>query len=132
MGLFFENGDDNHEVASWVPDGSGDYVVLHESLGSLYGASGSTFAARHRDTLLAHMVPALSLATGQHAVGAFTPPNAPPRNFNLNSLQTGWPAERQGSDTTRNLWLHSDLREVAYLYTHKLPETIVALGGLKQ
>jgi hypothetical protein len=40
---------------------------------ALYNPStGSAFAQRHRDTLLAGMIPALSLVTGQDAVESFT------------------------------------------------------------
>ncbi len=129
---FFDPGNDGEEVASWVPasDGSGGYRVLREPLGLLYGQSGSAFASQHRDTLLARMIPAMSLAAGREAIEAFTPPNEPSRNLDMNEMKTSWPLARQGSNSTRDRWLHSDLRDVAFPYVRTLYGKLVELGAL--
>lgn len=130
---FFDPGDDGHEIASWVPanDGRGTYVVQRGSLDSLYGAGGSEFAARHRNTLLARMIPAMSLAAGRQVLRILGDP-VDRYNFDMNAMKNGWPAERQGSDDTKDRWQHGDLRDVAYLYTYKFPEKLVELGDLRQ
>ena len=91
---FFRPGDDGEQVASWVPalDGSSGYVILREPLGLLYGSTGSAFASRHRDTLLARMIPAMSLAAGSEPVEKFTRDAENERNFNMNDIKIGWPA----------------------------------------
>ena len=128
---FFEPGDDGEEVASWVPGTSGGpWVVLREPLGMLYGPDGSNFARRHRDTLLARMIPAMSLAAGRKAVEKLTPPNAPSHSFDMNGMRNGWPPGRQGSDATRDRWLHSDIRDVAFPYVQALYSELVELSGL--
>ena len=130
---FFDPGDPGQEVASWVPaPNDGGYAVLREPVGSLYGPDGSAFARRHRDTLLAQMIPAMSLAAGREAVEKFTRDAGAERNFDMNSVafrgeNFRWPAERSNTD-----WRHSDLREVAFPYVQNLFAKITELGGLKE
>jgi hypothetical protein len=44
-----------------------------------------------------------------------------------------WPREPAaiGSDDLGDNWLHSDLKNVAYFYTHRLFMKIVEIGGLR-
>ena len=127
---FFRPGDDGEQVASWVPalDGSSGYVILREPLGLLYGSTGSAFASRHRDTLLARMIPAMSLAAGSEPVEKFTRDAENERNFNMNDIKIGWPEERGKNKD----WRHSDLRDVAYVHVQELYRKIIQLGALNQ
>jgi len=127
---FFNPGDDDEEVASWVPgaQAGGSLMLLREPLGNLYGPDGTNFASRHRDTLLARMIPAMSLAAGREPVEKLTREAGEERNFNLNNLKTGWPAER-GADKD---WRHSDLRDVAFVYVKDFYKEFVRLAALSQ
>lgn len=133
---FFRPGGYWTKVGTWTHDPSGKPALNEERLRLLYNpTTGSDFAQRHRDTLLARMIPALSLVAGQDAVEAFTPDNSPSRSFDINlSVFRGdtttppWPASRNGD--TR--WRHSDLRAVAFPYVKKLYDKLTELGNLKQ
>jgi hypothetical protein len=121
---FFLPGDDDHRLESWPTSSQ----FMADPLGQLYTANGMYIAERHRNRLLAQMIPAMSLAAGRKAVGAFTPPDTPTRNFDMNDMKTGWPAERGNDDK----WRHSDLRAVAYVYVQELYKSITQLGALDQ
>jgi hypothetical protein len=64
------------------------------------------------------------------------------KNFNMSAhgsggtqdpgFETGWPAERLQDPTKLTRWLHSDLKDVAYPFNHKLHDKLVELGGLNQ
>jgi len=134
---FFRPGGFWTKVGTWKYDSTTQTNSWsNERLLQLYDpAAGSGFAERHRDTLLARMIPALSLVAGQDAVEAFTPNNSPSRNFDINlaefrgTTQTPpWPASRNGD--TR--WRHSDLRAVAFPYVKKLYDKLTELGNLGQ
>jgi hypothetical protein len=130
---FFRPGANRTKVSTWLPNASGGRTFTTERLGALYGPDGSTFASRHRDTLLARMIPSMSPAAGREAVESFTSDPADPRNFDMSSpVIRGevelWPAERGN----RKLWRHSDLREVAFPYVRGLYDKLVALGRLDQ
>ncbi len=133
---FFRPGSNRGKISTWTHDAQGKPSLNTEQLGLLYGTTtGSAFAERHRDTLLAQMIPALSLVTGQDAVEAFTPDNSPSRSFDINTpafrgdtATPPWPASRNGD--TR--WRHSDLRAIAFPYVKKLYVKLTELGNLKQ
>ena len=96
----------------------------------LHNHNGSTYAAQHRNTLLAEMVPARTRPAGANRVESrgFVPLSGEDRNFNMNAtFQNGWPSSR---NSTR--WLHSDVNNVGYPYTWKLFSRFVDLGGLDQ
>ena len=77
-------------------------------------ASGSSYAEANRVRLLAEAFPARTLATGRQQVNAlFT--NGDNFDMQLN-FENGWPVER-GNDHS---WLHSDIREVSYLYVYRI------------
>ena len=83
--------------------------------------------------MLARAFPALTLATG----GAYSNALIEERNTNMQSnmvmttktvgsnTTTYWPLERKG------MWLHSDIKKVAYPYLFGIFDTIVGTGGLK-
>lgn len=132
---FFRPGGFWTKVGTWTHD-TGKPVLNEERLRLLYNpATGSDFATRHRDTLLARMIPALSLVTGQDAVEAFTPANSLSRSFDINE-----PAFRGDADVPlwpqnrlpNRDWRHSDLRVIAYPYVNKLYEKFIELGALNQ
>ncbi|HEY5747343.1 MAG TPA: hypothetical protein VIU12_14795, partial [Chryseolinea sp.] len=95
----------------------------------LYGTSGSDYASgqQHRNTLLAEMVPALSFATGANALANFET-----GNFNVMDYKNGgsWPNERLQDGTKGNNWLHSDVKDIAYIYVYPLYSKFVELGEL--
>ena len=127
---FFRPGGNRVKVASWLRQPDGRRKFTTERLGALYGPGGSDFALRHRDTLLARMIPSMSLATGRVAVERLTPQGSEERNFDMSSpairgLTEPWPAER----TDKNWW-HSDFRRVAYPYVRGFYKKIVELGEL--
>lgn len=132
---FFNPGGFWTKVGTWTHDASGKPLLNEERLRLLYNApTGSDFAKRHRDTLLARMIPALSLVTGQDAVEAFTPANSVSRSFDINLAAfrgktdtPPWPVTRNNAN-----WRHSDLRVVAYPYVKSLYMKLVELGSLDQ
>jgi len=89
--------------------------------------TGSQYAEANRHLLLARAIPATSVAAGANAVEAL--PASHNRNMQHREkdgnvvdegLQNGWPR----SDT---IWRHGDYKDVAYVYTYKLFDAIVAL-----
>jgi len=123
---FFRPGSDRIPVATWVPraDGSGGQDKISDRLGALYtpGATGEAFAQRHRDSLLARMIPAQSLAAGRVAVPDFEQIGGANFDMNAELFRTRgegplkWPSIR-GPDTS---WRHSDLREIALPFVSSL------------
>ena len=102
----------------------------------LHNNNGSTYAAQHRNTLLAEMIPARTRPAGSNRIenSYFIPPNGGERNFNLTSteFQNGWPEERLNNAQDGNRWLHSDINNVAFPFTWKVFDKFKTLGGLDQ
>jgi len=99
---------------------------------NLTGPSGSTEAAipSVKASVLGGAIPALSYAVGRNAFGS-TAPNIV-NNSDMVLLEDGWPQVRPLlSDNLHRAWYHSDAKNVAYPFTHKLWQNIVNLGGLK-
>ena len=96
--------------------------------GSVLGAGGD-YDTIIQDRLLAEEIPARSLPAGANPIvrALGDPAN---HNFNMQTadFQNGWPSER---DQDKKLWFHSDLREVSYLYIHKIFDKFVELGDKK-
>jgi len=87
-------------------------------------------AAPLRNEILAKGIPALSPAMGGRSVAIFGEDNLD-MNANLTTFRpNGWPQQDRGYED-RNRWLHSDVKDVAYFYTHKLFNKLVIEGGLK-
>ena len=101
---------------------------------NLTGPSGSTEAAipSVKASVLGAAIPALSFAVGRNFEGVFGAANK--NNYDMTTkLEDGWPQDRINANYNNNptSWLHSDAKNVAYPFTHKLWENIVNLGGLK-
>ena len=83
------------------------------------------------DSHLTQGIPALSPPTGRTDLSHKGIPS-----YDMNGSQikaTTWPREPAsiGSDDLGDNWLHSDLKNVAYFYTHRLFQKIVEVGGLR-
>ena len=79
--------------------------------------------------MLAMGLPAMSPSAGQTNVARFNPVGQPPRNINISTLKAnGWPRDHE---TYHTRWLHSDCKDVSYLYTFKLFNELVTEGALK-
>ncbi len=132
---FFRPGSNRGKISTWIHDASGKPSLNTERLGLLYGPdTGSAFAARHRNTLLAQMIPALSFVTGHDAVEQFGSPSTD-FNFDINlpvfrgtTPTPPWPQNRLPNRD----WRHSDLRVVAYPYVRVLYQKLIGLGQLDQ
>lgn len=90
----------------------------------------STIAVEERNTLLAKGFPALSGATGRIALNSLPTPDQ--RNIDMNTVfkPDGNAWGRSGVPYYQR-WLHSDMNDMAFFYTHKLFEKLVEEGGLK-
>lgn len=78
--------------------------------------------------LLAEAIPALSFAVATNPVGIFGVNN----NFDVNAeFQNGWPQERLSS-VSGNDWLHSDLKNIPYVYLFEYYKKFVEIGGFDQ
>ncbi len=97
---------------------------------SLTTPSGGEAASDYltRATVLGTAIPALSFATGRNAIKKF---NEGDRNRDLMNYQNGWPWSRLSDEKLNNRWLHSDLKNVAYMFNYPVWKEWVTLGGLK-
>lgn len=80
------------------------------------------------DAHLAQGIPALSPPTGRTNLTECGIPS-----FDLNTpefMSNKWPRRKPGDELSFR-WLHSDVKNVAYHYTHPLFRKIVEIGGLK-
>jgi hypothetical protein len=79
--------------------------------------------------MLAMGLPALSPSAGQTNVARFNPVGQPPRNIDISTLKANeWP---RNHPVYKNRWLHSDCKDVSYLYTYNLFNELTAKGDLK-
>lgn len=103
-----------------------------EPVADLYGPDGAAFAERHLASLLAEMIPATTVPMGREPVSIL----GPDHNFDLssdladNGIQDGWPAERINDLKEQRRWRHSDGRNVAFKYNHRLFEIWVERAHL--
>jgi hypothetical protein len=84
----------------------------------------SIITTQNVNNILARGIPALSSATGLNVLNLAGVDNYDAENNKPN----GW-GRSGGTYLTR--WLHSDLRNMAYLYTYDLFNQIVSCGGLQ-
>ena len=83
----------------------------------------SVYAKANRGKFIAEMISCRTLPAGANPAKTFAPEGELSRNFNMNNeFQNGWPSERGNSKR----WLHSDAREIACLYIHKLYEKLLS------
>lgn len=90
-----------------------------DSAAALAEANGSQYAEDNRTKLLAEAFPALTLAaggpSGQNIEKTFLLKNI----INMqDTYSNGWPEDRENRDDYR--WLHSDIREVSYVFINEL------------
>ena len=100
------------------------FKPFHNFNGNLHDPVQGPIAARSYDRVsraLAESLPALSFATGSNPVDVL-----PRRNIDMNTVRNGWPDSRGDNED----WLHSDIRRVAFLYTHKVFDQFVKFGDL--
>lgn len=99
----------------------------------LYLPTGGLYAMDNQTQLLAEMFPARTFAAGRNPLATSSALGSTniARGFNMNTeFKNGWPPSRLTS-TKRENWLHSDLRDVAYLFSHGLYRRWVELGAMK-
>jgi hypothetical protein len=73
-------------------------------------------------------IPALSFPAGGNPIPLFVNQN---RNTDLMDREDGWPQERLSDNDKKNRWFHSDAKNIAYRYNHKLWEDWVDRGDLR-
>lgn len=113
---------------------SGSVEALNNvtNFGALFDpATGAEVAQKHRSQLLADAIPVVTNAVGHETLHVIDP------DHNIDLQQYGrplgvWPQERGNIISGfSNKWLHSDLKNVPYLYNYKGYDLIVAKGNLK-
>lgn len=90
--------------------------------------SGSQFALDNRDRLLAEAIPARTGAAGRNVVSSFPNNTDMQVKFIKTVGSIVWPRK---SIQFNNIWLHSDIREMAYPYIYSLFDHFVLKGGFK-
>jgi hypothetical protein len=83
-----------------------------------------------RERLLAMAIPALSFAAGGDIITTLGDKNYNLDSDTTNGMKNGWPRNKSNSKYETR-WLHTDMKDVAYLYTHKLFKKIVEIGQLQ-
>lgn len=78
--------------------------------------------------LLARCFPARTNPAGSNPVDVLDDQGEETYNFNMVSLKMGW----FSTDIREKRWLHSDLKDVAYLYTHKVWYECINIGKLNE
>ena len=104
----------------------GEHPVFRRNPSAMF-SSNLTFAARNE--ILAKGLPALSPAAGKTAIPYLTSS----KNFNMNTAfkpdNGAW--GRGDNHMYKKRWLHSDMEDMAFFYTHKLFEKLVKLGEIE-
>ncbi|MBB5353562.1 hypothetical protein HNR46_003823 [Haloferula luteola] len=94
-------------------------------------ALGSAEAGKYDEVskALAESLPALTFAAGSNPIQIFNT-----RNIDMMGLRNGWPEARTAPTVDPDLrgWRHSDIRNMAYLYTHKVFDEFINQGKLDQ
>jgi len=100
--------------------------------GLINPTSGSAIAERNHPYILAFEIPALSFGVGSTKLDVFD--NELPRpvyDMNESDHVNGWPYAERGITDNIARWLHSDFKDVSYLYTHKVFDDMVEKGAMK-
>jgi len=93
---------------------------------------GSEYAQTYSNSIISSGIPAVTLPVGANHLDVLAPDGQPDRNFNMQTnFENGWPLVRMQIPQETNNWHHSDVREVAYIYTYKLFNQIVTNGNLR-
>ncbi|HWY31190.1 MAG TPA: hypothetical protein VNX46_10565, partial [Candidatus Acidoferrum sp.] len=105
---------------------------------ALETSSGSGYAQTNRNRILSDAIPCLTLPIGANPVPSLSPPiSAAQMNFDMQlNYENGWPlgrgaAQYPAGTTAAGEWHHSDIRAVAYTFTHQLFDKMVTAGNLK-
>jgi pimeloyl-ACP methyl ester carboxylesterase len=97
---------------------------------SLLTAGASDFALTNKNRLLSESFPALTSAVGTNEVRSITVGN----NIDMQDADSGFQTKKNGITKwprESGLWLHSDVKDVAYVYTYGIYIDLVDRGGLK-
>ncbi|NMA19754.1 MAG: hypothetical protein GX927_04155, partial [Lentisphaerae bacterium] len=80
-----------------------------------------------QNAILAKGIPAMSGPVGSREIRVF---DNDVQNVDMNELQwrSGWPRDHKDYGTS---WLHSDIRDIAYLYNYKVFDDLVRKGNLE-
>jgi hypothetical protein len=101
---------------------------------ALESSSGSSYAQANRNRILSDAIPCLTLPVGANHVGRLAPSGQPDQNFDMQTLENGWPLgrpPRTAGVSAAGEWHHSDVRAIAYTFTYKLFNQMVTVGNLK-
>ena len=82
------------------------------------------------DMHLALGIPALSPATGSTNFAAGDDEIIPSTDLEMYRDPSSWPTQGRNPEL-QNKWLHSDIKDIAYLFTYELFYDIVQKGGLE-
>jgi hypothetical protein len=110
---------------------SGPHTALYDNDPAAASAHAGNYL--NRAEILARMIPALTQAAGKTSIKMFNPPGGQSKNIDMQaSFQTGWPRERVEDNRLQYDWFHSDLIDVAYIYTNRLYRRFVEIGKLNE
>jgi hypothetical protein len=123
-------------IIPFFDDSTHDPLFTPETGGA---SAGSAYAQLHLNTIISEMIPCTTFAAGRNALNnpAVFPQS---RNINMNeTMKTDpslWPeSNANGNDGTgmgARPWLHSDIREKAFVHNWKVYAEFVELGNLNQ
>jgi len=107
---------------------SAPFFLKDPSKGHLFTQNiGVVTDEAERNEILSNQIPALTLPTGGREGGDMFRKLTNDRVFDMNGqkYKNGWPSVRNNED-----WRHSDLKNIAYPYVHRVFEKIKQEGGL--
>jgi hypothetical protein len=104
---------------------------LHDAAtGSTSAGSNKAAEPKVQYNLLARAIPALSFAAATHSI------DGAKGNFDMQgTLRTDsnqWPSENRSDRIKSGKWLHSDMRDIAFLHVYKLYQQFITTGNLNQ
>ena len=104
---------------------------LHHALvGANTPGSNKAAEPKVQYNLFARGIPALSFAAATHSI------NGAKGNFDMQGTMrtdsSQWPTENRTGDIKSGNWLHSDMRDVAFLHVYQLYQQFITTGNLNQ
>jgi len=87
--------------------------------GDLYGTNGSAVAQdwHLRAQVLGDGIPAMSRALGRNNLNGFGQTAGNGAGVDMAGKENGWPQVRLSNPDFLDRWLHSDIKDIAYLFT---------------